>query len=77
MANIINKEHNSNTTWYTLRGVDDGTRVHFDNEVVGITQEGNVVDSEGYPLSSQGDRLAIAVRNTLRADEDAVKAIYY
>ena len=51
-------------SWYKLTGFDQGTGIEFNGEEYGITEDGKILDSEGYPLTP-GDWITIAVENTI------------
>lgn len=50
--------------WYELNGVDYGTNVEFESEVIGVTEDNKILDCDGIPCT-EGDHYTIAVRNTL------------
>ena len=61
----VNKIANENgVAWFELVGTDYGTAVTFDNETIGLTDGGRILDSDGIPCTP-GDRYEIAARNAL------------
>lgn len=50
--------------WYVINGQDYGTEREFEDEIYGITEDGTILDSDGYPLTD-GDGETIAVRNAI------------
>jgi hypothetical protein len=63
-------KNETTTTWFRLNGEDFKTGVLFDNEIVGVVQnngETTIVNADNIPLTD-GDRIVIAVRNTINID---------
>ena len=52
--------------WFELNGADYGTHREFNSDVYGITDDGSILNADGYPLT-EGDFETISVRNTLSA----------
>lgn len=65
MNTVKTIETNENgVTWYEINGVDFGTGFEFENETVGVTDCGRILDCDGCPVTA-GDGLEVAIRNML------------
>jgi hypothetical protein len=57
-------DNDDNAIWYQLNGRDYGTEVEFTGDIFGVTDGGDILNSDGYP-PTDGDIVTIAVRNTI------------
>ena len=65
MATVTKKIENSDgITWFEIDGTDIGTDWEFNNEIVGVTDCGKILDCDGCPCTV-GDRLHTAITNAL------------
>lgn len=62
----IKELENDGRRWFSINGQDNNTGVCFFHDTYGLTTDGTILDSDGYPLTP-GDTTEISVRAAIEA----------